>query len=91
MRLSHCMMLSPNSLIPMLCSTKQEEWEAQLDSIRQDLQRDVVELSRRRREAAGRMSSGVDSCLKELSMSRSHFDVGITWQEAKEVWEHSIP
>jgi len=68
-----------------LCLLQQEEWEAQLEILKRELQRDVIELSRRRREAAGRMGSGVESCLKDLSMSRSHFDVCITWREAKEV------
>jgi hypothetical protein len=63
----------------------QEEWERELEKVAAQLREAVVELSKRRREAAGRLSGGVERCLKELSMKGSRFECRLEWRRSKTV------
>ena len=57
----------------------QEEWEARLGELTGEIRSSVIELSRRRRAAAALMGPSVQSCLAELAMSQSRFQVNIKW------------
>ncbi|GFR51418.1 hypothetical protein Agub_g13706 [Astrephomene gubernaculifera] len=57
-----------------------EEWEAELDDLVPQLRSTALHLSRRRRAAAARLRVAVESCLRDLAMGGSRFDVRIGWQ-----------
>ncbi|GAX72980.1 hypothetical protein CEUSTIGMA_g432.t1 [Chlamydomonas eustigma] len=61
----------------------EEEWEEELEGIQHNLHNAVIELSARRHAAAARMAAAVDTCLGDLAMSRSKFDVKITMRPSQ--------
>lgn len=49
------------------------------------LAQEATQLSQRRRAAAGALRAAVESCLADLSMAGSRFDVRIGWEESLKV------
>ena len=49
------------------------------------LAQDALQLSQRRRAAAGSLRAAVECCLADLSMAGSRFDVRIGWEEHAKV------
>ncbi len=56
------------------------EIEAEVGRLRREAAAAAVALSRQRRAAAGHLRVAVESCLAELAMSGSRFDVRIGWE-----------
>ncbi|GLC69764.1 hypothetical protein PLESTF_000877600 [Pleodorina starrii] len=64
---------------------QREDWEAQLESLVGDVRATALQLSSRRRAAAASLRGAVESCLRELAMGGSRFDVRIGWAEERVV------
>ncbi|EFJ47154.1 hypothetical protein VOLCADRAFT_117930 [Volvox carteri f. nagariensis] len=60
---------------------QREEWEAQLGVLVDEIRTTALQLSSCRRAAAAALRSAVESCLRELAMGGSRFDVRIGWAE----------
>lgn len=50
--------------------------------LRQQLLNDALQLSRRRQAAAGQLRVSTESCLRDLAMGGSRFDVRVMWEAA---------
>ncbi|EIE25588.1 P-loop containing nucleoside triphosphate hydrolase protein [Coccomyxa subellipsoidea C-169] len=59
---------------------KREEIERTLRRMKQELAAEGTVLSKRRRAAAGQLRVAVESCLADLAMAGSRFDVRIGWE-----------
>ncbi len=64
---------------------KEEEWRTRLAVLAAACREEALELSRRRRAAAGRMGPGVEACLHDLAMGGCRFVVQVSWMAASEV------
>ena len=56
--------------------------EAEANALQHELAAAAVQLSSRRREAAGRLRAAVEGCLADLGMGGCRFDVMLRWQPA---------
>ena len=56
-----------------------------------ELAREAVQLSQRRRAAASALRAAVESCLADLSMAGSRFDIRIGWEEHAKVSASCAP
>ena len=66
--------------------------QATVRQLKAELAQEAVQLSLRRRAAAGSLRAAVESCLADLSMAGSRFDVRIGWEEhAKVSATHAPP
>ncbi|KAK9819715.1 hypothetical protein WJX72_001582 [[Myrmecia] bisecta] len=61
---------------------RRDKVEATIVRLRGEVVEDAVVLSQKRRAAAGKLCSAVESCLRDLAMAGSRFDVRIDWQAA---------
>ncbi|CAL8460865.1 g396 [Coccomyxa elongata] len=59
---------------------RREELESRLRRMKQELAAEGTALSKQRRAAAGRLRVAVESCLADLAMAGSRFDVRISWE-----------
>ncbi|CAL5219355.1 g1171 [Coccomyxa viridis] len=60
---------------------KRGDVQATVRQLKAELAHEAVQLSQRRRAAAGSLRAAVESCLADLSMAGSRFDVRIGWEE----------
>lgn len=56
--------------------------QAEANALQHELAAAAVQLSSRRREAAGRLRAAVEGCLADLAMGGCRFDVMLRWQPA---------
>ena len=59
--------------------------QARARQLKAALAQEALQLSQRRRAAAGYLRAAVESCLADLSMAGSRFDVRIGWEEHAKV------
>ena len=59
--------------------------QATVRQLKVELAQEAVQLSQRRRAAAGSLRAAVEACLADLSMAGSRFDVRIGWEEHAKV------
>lgn len=59
--------------------------QAAVRQLKAELAQEAVQLSLRRRAAAGSLRAAVERCLADLSMAGSRFDVCIGWEEYPKV------
>lgn len=64
----------------MLGAGTRGDAESSIRSLKAQLAEDAAALSRQRRAAAGRLRVAVESCLADLAMAGSRFDVRISWE-----------
>lgn len=60
------------------------KWEEELASLEDEYIKESIELSSRRREAAGMLRKAIEDCLYDLAMRNSRFDVRVNWERSKE-------
>ena len=70
---------------------KRGDIQARERQLKTELAQEAVQLSRRRRAAAGSLRTAVEACLADLSMAGSRFDVRIGWEEYAKVSPKSCP
>lgn len=64
---------------------KRGDVQATVRQLKAELAQEAVQLSQRRRAAAGSLRAAVEACLADLSMAGSRFDVRIGWEEHPKV------
>ena len=67
------------------CTGNRGEVQARVRQLKAELAQEALQLSQRRRAAAGSLRAAVESCLADLSMAGSRFDVRIGWEEHAKV------
>ena len=67
------------------CAGNRGEVQARVRQLKAKLAQEALQLSQRRRAAAGSLRAAVESCLADLSMAGSRFDVRIGWEEHAKV------
>lgn len=77
--------LAHDSLTGGACVGTGEELQGQQEVLQNQLQEAAVQLSTRRRAAAGKLKAAVETCLSSLAMSGSQFSAEICWRAAEQV------
>ena len=67
------------------CAGNRGDVQARVRQLKSELAQEALQLSQRRRAAAGSLRAAVESCLADLSMAGSRFDVRIGWEEHAKV------
>ena len=78
-------MLSAFKRLMLWPAGKRGDVQATVRQLKAELAKEAAQLSQRRRAAAGSLRAAVESCLADLSMAGSRFDVRIGWEEHAKV------